>query len=135
MFSQLIFKPVNTNTFSEYTVLGTPASTNVRSAKYPQILPDNKVVFRIKAPEVHKMQIDLGRKYDMTKDAEGYWTVTTDAISEGLHYCSLLIDGLAVADPSSKSIYGMGRMASCIEIPSRNGSYYAIKDVPHGTIR
>ncbi|MBA4058767.1 MAG: esterase, partial [Marivirga sp.] len=37
MFSQLLFKPVDPKTFS-LTVLGSPASTNVRSAKYPQIL-------------------------------------------------------------------------------------------------
>lgn len=135
MFSQQIFKPVDKNSLSSITVLGTPASTNVRSAKYPQILPDNRVVFRIKAPEANKVQIDLGKKYDMTKDAEGFWTVTTDTISEGIHYYSLLIDGVALADPASETFYGMGRMASGIEIPSRNGDYYALKNVPHGDIR
>ena len=50
MFSQLLFKPVDVKTFPSFTVLGSPASTNVRSARYPQILPDNRVIFRIKAP-------------------------------------------------------------------------------------
>ncbi|HEY5325405.1 MAG TPA: alpha/beta hydrolase-fold protein [Mucilaginibacter sp.] len=111
------------------------AATNIRSAKYPQILPDHRVVFRIKAPDAKKMQIDLGKKYDMVKDAEGYWDVTTDSISEGFHYYSLLIDGMAVADPESETFYGMGRMASGIEIPFNGGDYYALKDVPHGDIR
>src|SRR3954465_14452811 len=35
MFSQLIFKPVDLSKFSEYTVLGFPASTNIRNASYP----------------------------------------------------------------------------------------------------
>jgi len=135
MFSQFLFKPVNPNTFSEYTVLGTPAATNVRNSKYPQILPDNRVVFRVKAPDAQNVQIDLVKKYSMSKDAEGYWTVTTDTVSEGFHYYSLLIDGTAVADPASKTYYGMGRMASGIEIPSVNEGYYAMKDVPHGDIR
>ena len=39
MFSQLIFKPVDASTFSKYTVVGAPASTNIRYATYPQILP------------------------------------------------------------------------------------------------
>lgn len=135
MFSQFLFKPVDVSTFQKYTVLGSPASTNTRSAKYPQILPDNRVVFRIKAPDAQKLQIDLGKKYDMQRDTGGYWTVTTDSISEGFHYYSLIIDGVAVADPASEAFYGMGRMASGIEIPFTEGGYYALKDVPHGDIR
>ena len=135
MFSQFLFKPVDVSRFNKYTVLGTAAASNVRSAKYPQILPDNRVVFRVKAPDAQRVQIDLGKKYEMAKDTGGYWVTTTDSISEGFHYYSLLIDGVALADPSSETFYGMGRMASGIEIPFANGSYYAIKDVPHGDIR
>lgn len=135
MFSQFLFKPVDVSSFSTYTLLGSPASTNVRSAKYPQILPDNRVIFRLRALDAQKVQIDLGKKYDMAKDTGGYWTVTTDSVSEGFHYHSLLIDGVAVADPASESFYGMGRMASGIEIPFAGGGYYALKDVPHGDVR
>ncbi|MDI3320857.1 alpha/beta hydrolase-fold protein [Pinibacter soli] len=135
MFSQLLFKPVDASKFSQYSVLGMPASTNVRSAKYPQILPDHRVVFRVKAPDAQKVQVDLGRKYDLVKDTGGYWSVTTDSISEGFHYYSLLIDGVAIADPASETYYGMGRMASGIEIPFSGGAYYSLKNVPHGDIR
>ncbi|QHT71695.1 esterase [Rhodocytophaga rosea] len=135
MFSQFLFKPVDVSSFSRYTLLGSPASTNVRSAKYPQILPDNRVVFRVKAVDAQKVQIDLGKKYDMVKDTSGFWTVTTDSISRGFHYYSLLIDGVAVVDPASETFYGMGRMASGIEIPYAEGGYYALKNVPHGDIR
>jgi enterochelin esterase-like enzyme len=135
MFSQLIFKPVDVSKFNQYSLVGLPAATNIRNAKYPQILPDNRVVFRIKAPDAQKVQIDLVKKYDMFKDTGGYWIVTTDSISEGFHYYSLLIDGVAVADPASETFYGMGRMASGIEISFAGGDYYALKDVPHGDIR
>ncbi|WP_127124560.1 alpha/beta hydrolase-fold protein [Pseudoflavitalea rhizosphaerae] len=135
MFSQFLFKPVDTSSFRRFTILGTPASTNVRSATYPQVLPDNRVAFRVKAPEARQVQVDLGRKYDMVKDADGFWNVVTDSIGEGFHYYSLLIDGLALADPASETFYGMGRMASGIEIPFRDGGYYGVKNVPHGDIR
>jgi enterochelin esterase-like enzyme len=135
LFSQLLFKPVNTALFSKYSVLGLPASTNIRSAKYPQILPDHRVAFKVRAPDAQKVQVDLGRKYDMIKGADGSWEVTTDSISEGFHYYSLLIDGVALADPASETFYGMGRMASGIEIPFAGGDYYAVKDVPHGDVR
>src|SRR5689334_1528283 len=55
MFSQFLFKPVDVSSFPKYTVLGTPATSNVRAAKYPQILPDNRVIFRIKAPDAQKV--------------------------------------------------------------------------------
>jgi enterochelin esterase-like enzyme len=135
MFSQLIFKPVDPSSFSKYPVAGAPAPSNVRNAAYPQITADSRVIFNIKAPEAKKVQIDLGKKYDLIKDTAGFWKITTDSISEGFHYYSLLIDGVAVADPASETFYGMGRMASGIEIPFAGGGYYATRNVPHGDIR
>ncbi len=112
-----------------------PAPSNVRGAQYPQITPDSRAIFRIKAPEAQKVQLDLAKKYDMVKDSEGVWQVTTDSLTEGFHYYSLIIDGVAVADPASETFYGMGRMASGIEVPFAGDDYYAVKDVPHGEIR
>jgi enterochelin esterase-like enzyme len=135
IFAQLIFKPVDVSTFTRYSVSGIPASTNVRGAKYPQLLPDNRAIFQIKAPDAQKVQLDLVKKYDMVKDTAGVWEVTTDTLSEGFHYYSLLIDGVAVADPASETFYGMGRMASGIEVPHKGDEYYAERNVPHGDIR
>lgn len=114
---------------------GSRASTNMRRADYPQILDDNRVVFQVQAPDAKKVQIDLGGKYDLTKDEKDMWSVTTDPITGGFHYYSLLIDGLALADPASESFYGMGRMASGIEIPYKGRDYYALRDVSHGDVR
>ena len=135
MFSKLIFKPVDKSKFNEFSLLGIPSSTNVRSAKYPQILPSSRALFRIKAPDAKSIQLDLAKKYDMVKDEEGVWEVTTDSLTEGFHYYSLIIDGVAVADPASETFYGMGRMASGIEVPFGGDDYYVLKDVPHGEIR
>jgi enterochelin esterase-like enzyme len=135
LFSQLLFKPVDTSTFSQYSRSGKPAETNVRGAKYPQILPNGRAIFRIKAPDAQKIQLDLVRKYDMVKNEAGIWEVITDSLSEGFHYYSLIIDGVAVADPASETFYGMGRMASGFEVPFKGDGYYAIKNIPHGDIR
>jgi enterochelin esterase-like enzyme len=135
MFSQLLFKPVDVSSFVKISNAGRPAESNVRSARYPQILPDGRAVFRIKAPEAQKVQLDLVRKYDMIKNSEAIWEVTTDSLSEGFHYYSLIIDGVAVADPASETYYGMGRMASGIEVPFKGDKYYEVRNVPHGDIR
>lgn len=114
---------------------GQPASTNIPGVQYPRILPDNRVMFRVKAQDAQKVQIDLLKKYDMVKDTGGYWVVTTDPVVEGFHYYSLVVDGVALADPASQTFYGMGRMASGIDIPDKDGDFYSAKNVPHGQVR
>jgi enterochelin esterase-like enzyme len=135
MFSQLLFKPVDQASFDKISNSGTPVESNVRAAKYPQMLPDGRAIFRIKAPNAQKVQLDLGKKYDMQKDSAGVWEVTTDSLSEGFHYYSLIIDGVAVCDPASETFYGMGRMASGIEVPFKGDGYYEVRNIPHGDIR
>ncbi len=111
-----------------------PASTNINQNQCPCIMPDNSVVFRIEAPNAHKVQIDLGRKYDMQKDADGLWTVQTEPIEPGFHYYFLVIDDVPVADPASKSFFGTGKMTSGIDIPEKGVEFYEIKNVPHGAV-
>ncbi len=134
MFSQLIFKPVDVSKFNKYSVVGTPAASNVRNAMFPQIMPDSRAIFNVRAPGAQTIQLDLGKRYEMIKNSDGVWEVTTDSLTEGFHYYSLLVDGLAVADPASETYYGMGRMASGIEVPFSGDDYYSVKDVPHGEI-
>ena len=134
MFSQLLFKPVDVSKFGKYSPLGTPAPSNVRGGKYPQIMPDGSALFRLKAPDAQKVQLDMAGKYDMVRNGDGTWEVNTDSLTEGFHYYSLVIDGLTVADPASEAFYGMGRMVSGIEVPFSGDGYYAAKSVPHGEI-
>jgi enterochelin esterase family protein len=109
-----------------------PAPTNINQNQCPCIMPDNSIVFQVKAPEAQKLQIDLGKKYDMVKDINGVWTVRTEPIVAGFHYYFLIIDGVPVADPASQSFYGTGKMASAIDIPEKGADFYTVKDVPHG---
>jgi enterochelin esterase-like enzyme len=111
-----------------------PAQTNVRSNQCPCILPDLKVFFRVDAKDADKVQIDLGKVYDMKKDEKGTWSVTTDPQVPGFHYYSLVIDGVKVSDPASDSFYGTGRMSSAIDIPEAGTDFYTVKNVPHGEI-
>lgn len=72
--------------FAQDAAEGVPAPTNVTNARYPRILTDNKVIFQVNAPQADKMQIDLGKIYDMVKDEKGVWRVTTDPQVPGFHY-------------------------------------------------
>jgi len=112
-----------------------PASTNVTGARFPSIDSQSRVTFQIRAPEAQKVQIDLTKKFDMVKNAEGVWEVTTEPIVEGFHYYSVIVDGYTSVDPSSQAFYGMSRMSSGIDIPEKDVDYYMAKNVPHGQIR
>ena len=119
------------------TKLPKASALNIRRQEYPRVLGDGRVEFRVKAPTAQKVQIDLGRLYDMKKDAEGVWTCTTDPQSEGFHYYFLVVDGVKVADPCSETFYGCSMMSSGVEIPypAEKQSRYELKaDVPHGQV-
>lgn len=135
LFTQWLFKPVDESRFLSFAGIGEAATSNVRKARYPRVLPDGRAMFSLMAPEAKSVQLDLGRKYDMVKDITGAWGVTTDTLGEGFHYYSLIIDGVAVADPASETFYGMGRMVSGIEIPGKGSDRFSLRDIPHGDVR
>ena len=110
--------------------------TNINRSSYPRVLSDNRVMFRVNAPQAQQVQIDLcGTKYDMNKSDGGTWTVTTTAQVPGYHYYSLIVDGVSVADPASQTFYGCSRWSSAIEIKEAGMDDFEIQDVPHGEVR
>lgn len=114
-----------------------PASTNVLGAQYPRVASDGRVEVRIKAAEATKVRLNFwsGPKIDMTKQADGVWSVITPPLVPGLHYYTLVIDGAEVSDPGSRAFFGGSRYASAVEVPEPGSTYYAIQDVPHGQVR
>jgi enterochelin esterase-like enzyme len=111
------------------------ASTNIPGAQFPCVHPDNRVSFRLVAPDAQKVQVRLGQTYDMTRGSDGVWSVTLPPQVVGFHYYYLVIDGVQVNDPASETFYGVNRESSGIEIPEKGVDYYEPKDVPHGEIR
>ncbi len=118
---------------------GVPAQTNVPEMKYPCVDNSSRATFKLKAPEARDVQVDIcGKKWPMTKGADGVWSVTTGPLVVGFHYYFLIVDGVAVNDPASETFFGCGKMASGIEIPEtpEAAAYYTYdKSVPHGQVR
>lgn len=112
-----------------------PAATNVPGAEYPRIDAQNRATFRVEAPNAQKVQLDLGKVFDMVKGSDGVWTVTTDALVPGFHYYYLMIDGFRFSDPASETFFGVGKRMSGIEVPASDQDFYTMKNVPHGQIR
>ena len=112
-----------------------PASSNQPGKQYPQVNSEGRVKISIMAPQAQKVQLDLRKRYDLTKDEKGIWTGISDPQDEGFHYYQLIIDGAQVPDPGSMFFYGASRWGSGIEIPAKDQDFYALKSVPHGQIR
>ena len=111
-----------------------PAVTNAPGQQYPQIDGQLRATFRISAPDAHQVLLDLSGQHAMTRDDKGLWTITTQPLVVGFHYYSFLVDGVPVSDPTSEKYFGMSRMVSGIEVPSKDEDFYAAKNVPHGEI-
>ena len=114
------------------------APTNIPGSDYPRLDAERRAHFRFHAPQASHIQVDIcGRKYDMHKDAQGFWTAVTDPLVVGFHYYFLIVDGVSVTDPSSYTFFGCNRMATGIEVPEGpEGDYYRPQqDVPKGQVR
>ena len=112
-----------------------PAVSNQPGKIYPQVNSEGRVRASIAAPQANKVQLDIGgKKYDLVKDEKGVWTGESVPQDEGFHYYQLNIDGASVPDPGSLYFYGAGRWGSGIEVPADDRDFYALKDVPHGSL-
>jgi enterochelin esterase family protein len=92
-------------------------------------------MFRVAAPNAQKVQVRVGGGFDLTKQEDGLWYVTTTPMVEGFHYYMINIDGSSVSDPATQTFFGSGMWSSAIEIPAADADFYSDKDVPHGDVR
>jgi len=128
---------------------GIPAPSNNPNTEFPRIHPDGRITFQVKAPLAQKAQLvplmrmpenngqnGLGKDpYDMTRDQDGFWTVTTPPIEPGYYNYEFHIDGASVMDLGSTTCFGGDHEQSYIEVPAKEPMFYDIRDVPHGEVR
>ncbi len=115
-----------------------PAVTNAPGQPYPRVDSQRRATFRVSAPDAQKVAVDVrggAGIFDMTRGADGIWSVTTAPLAPGFHYYCLVINGVCVADPMSESFFGYARMMSGIDVPEAGVDFYDAKPVPHGDVR
>ena len=114
-----------------------PPSTNIPGAEYPRLNADRSATFRVQADHAEKVQLlmELGQAtYDMVKGAHG-WEVTTKPLLPGFHYYAISVDGFTSNDPGSRVFFAAQREVSGLEVPGPDSDFFAVKNVPHGTVR
>jgi enterochelin esterase family protein len=109
-----------------------------------QVLPDRRVVFRLKAPEVHQVSVLVGfsnppaviaPSYPLQKDDQGGWSVTVGPLKPDLYEVQFNVDGLLIADPGSALPKPQRQVnTSLLEVPGDPAMFLDDRNVPHGTI-
>jgi enterochelin esterase-like enzyme len=109
-----------------------PNPLNVPEAKYPCIFPDNRVMYRVIAPNAQAVRIG---SLNLTKGPDDIWSGTTaQPAVEGFHYYGVNIDGATMADPATRTYFGSGWWNAGIEIPAPDQEFYQPKEVPRGRV-
>ena len=106
--------PAQTPTPSRTTTPALTSETKPASTlgdTFTQLLPDGRVTFRLLAPKANAVEVVIGTKNDvhapgttgteMTKDANGLWTVTLGPFEPNLYQYQFSLDGLKIADPGN----------------------------------
>ncbi len=123
-------------TTSPSTSGGMSAAQKVKS---PEILPDNRVTFRLSAPKATEVQLmgnfPGGRGLAMVKDEAGLWSVTTAALTPELWAYSFMVDGVRTLDPNNYNVSrdGVGFMNTLLVLGDESKVFESQK-VPHGTV-
>jgi len=109
-------------------------------AHSPEILPDKKVTFRIRAPKADEVVLngnwDGGLNIPMTKDEQGVWSATVGPLASQLWGYSFSVDGVKVLDPGNAETERDGRQFfSLLWISGPEADLWEFKDVPHGTVQ
>jgi enterochelin esterase-like enzyme len=129
---------------SESTPEATPTPT--LGDHFTQVLADGRVTFRLLAPKANAVEVVIGIKDDvhapgttgteMTKDANGLWTVTLGPFEPNLYGYQFSLDGLKIADPGS-DIPQPARHpdTSLLLIPGTPPDFLDVHNGAHGTIR
>lgn len=81
------------------------ADRNAGPVKSPEVGMDQRVTFRLRAPNAREVAVSVGgRKLPMQKDEQGLWSVTSDPMKPDIYTYSLIVDGASMNDPSNRQV-------------------------------
>ena len=107
----------------------------------PEIHPDKKVTFRLRAPNAAEVLLngnwDNGTNIKMTKDGQDIWSVTVGPLGEQLWGYSFSVDGVKVLDPGNGEYQRDGnRYDNLLMISGPGSELWDFKpEIPHGTVQ
>lgn len=103
----------------------------------PEVHPDRRVTFRLRAPNAQKVELALETlpRQAMTKDAAGLWTATTNPLEPDIYGYTFVIDGVSFADPSNGQIKPNAlAVSSAVLVAGDPPQPWEQTGAPHGTL-
>ncbi len=103
----------------------------------PDVQPDGRVIFRLKASNAKEVQVHCEgvKENAMQKDDQGVWSLTTEPLEPDIYSYSFTVDGLRTIDPNNPSLkYNLLNTDSQVHVPGPASLAWEINDVPHGEI-
>lgn len=113
------------------------AATMAQPVLSPQVHPDRKVTFRVRAPNAQKVELALETfpRREMQKGGDGVWTATAGPLEPDIYGYTFVIDGTGFVDPSN----GMTKpnalsVSSAVLVPGDPPQLWEQTAVPHGAV-
>jgi enterochelin esterase family protein len=103
------------------------------------LLPDNRVIFRLRAPQANSVSVDFGSSLldtvTFTKDSSGLWSVTLGPYAPDLYEYRFIVDGVGVTDPVSNLPKPQRQVStSLLLVPGNPPDFLDVQHVPHGSV-
>jgi enterochelin esterase family protein len=106
----------------------------------PEVAPDRRVTFRLRAPEAKAVSVsgDFGSDAAMRKGEDGVWSVTVGPLDPEMYVYFFTVDGVRLTDPNNPQVkigYVTTTTTSLLTVPGAAPVFYDVQNVPHGEIR
>jgi enterochelin esterase-like enzyme len=114
------------------------AQTPPAPIKSPEVLSDNRVTFRFRAPNAKEVALSLeGTTKDqpMQKDDQGVWSITTEPLAPDFYGYHFVADGVSLIDPADHLMKpNLLFTSNQVHVPGPASLPWEVADVPHGEI-
>jgi enterochelin esterase-like enzyme len=103
----------------------------------PEVHADRTVTFRLQQPGAKSVLLarEGAEKLPMTRDDQGIWSVTTEALEPDLYGYSFVADGVTVLDPRNSRVKpNLLDLQNVVAVPGATPLPWEIADVPHGSV-
>ncbi len=105
-----------------------------KNFKSTEVLPNNKVAFRIYAPEANNVKLvadGIWDKVEFKKDKDGVWEGIYSNVQKGAYHYHFVVDGVNVYDPMASS----SQETKALLLVGNGHDFFGMrKDIPHGAM-
>ncbi|MBA4850387.1 esterase [Emticicia sp. BO119] len=107
----------------------------------PEVLPDNSVIFRLKAPNANSVQLSgtwpksFKNMIPMTK-VDSVYEIKIGPLPSDMYEYEFILDGIPTLDPNSSMVTRDGAwIQNRLMVPGAQADIYDVKPVPHGDLK